>query len=291
MNPRSWAPESSHTFRGDAAQPYDQRNLSLALEGQTVSLWTVEGRLKNVPFACSPEALKMLAEYKRGECDLVLREGVFFLSVSLDLPAPEVYGPDGFLGVDLGIANIATTSDGQIMAGRRLNRYRRRQQRLRAKHQAKGTTSAQRLLKRRARKEQRRSKDTNHVISQRIVAEAERTSRGIALEELTGIGQRVRLRKPQRVTLHSWAFAQLGAFITYKAQRCGVPLVFVDPAYTSQTCAACGHCQANRVDQSSFICRSCGVVAHADRNASRNIACRGSVVWDAGRKSHVPTGP
>ncbi len=280
------------TFRANAAQPYDQRNLSFALDAQTVSLWTVDGRLKNVPFACSPDALKMLAEHKRGEADLVLRDKVFFLLVSLDIPDPEVYEPDGFLGVDLGIANIATTSDGAIMAGRRLNRYRRRQQRLRAKLQAKGTKSAKRLLKRRARKEQRRSKDTNHVISKRIVAEAERTSRGIALEDLTGIRQRVRLRTPQRVTLHSWAFAQLGAFITYKAQWCGVPVVFVDPAYTSQTCAECGYTdKKNRVDQGYFICRSCGVVAHADRNASRNIARRGGVVWDAGRKSHVPTGP
>ena len=43
--------------------------------------------------------------------------------------------------------------------------------------------------------------------------------------------------------------------------RAGVPLVFVDPAYTSQTCAECGHVdKRNRVDQGLFICRGCGVV-------------------------------
>ncbi|MFC3995769.1 RNA-guided endonuclease TnpB family protein, partial [Nocardiopsis sediminis] len=98
-----------------------------------------------------------------------------------------------------------------------------------------------------------------------------------------------RLHKPQRVALHSWAFAQLAEFIVYKAKRAGVPLVFVDPAYTSQMCCECGHThKKNRVDQGLFICRGCGVVAHADRNASHNIARRGEDVWNAGRESRVP---
>ncbi len=110
--------------------------------------------------------------------------------------------------------------------------------------------------------------------------------------KVSGIRQRVRLRKPQWVAPHSWAFAQLGDFIVYKAKRAGVPLVLVDPAYTSQTCAECGHVdKRNRVDQGLFICRGCGVVAHADRNASHNIATRGETVWNAGRESRVPATP
>lgn len=73
------------------------------------------------------------------------------------------------------------------------------------------------------------------------VAEAQRTAQGIALEDLGGIRERARLRKPQRVTLHSWSFRQLGTFIAYKAQRAGVPLMHVDPAYTSQECSQCHH--------------------------------------------------
>ncbi|MER7202378.1 zinc ribbon domain-containing protein [Streptomyces sp. CB01635] len=59
-------------------------------------------------------------------------------------------------------------------------------------------------------------------------------------EELQGIRQRVRLRKHQRVTLHSCAFAQFGDFIVYKTHRADVPVVYVDPAYTSQQCCECG---------------------------------------------------
>ena len=121
------------------------------------------------------------------------------------------------------------------------------------------------------------------------MTEAERTSRGIALEDLQGIRARARLRRPQRAAVHSWAFARLGQFLTYKARCAGVPLVYVDPAYTSQECAECHHIEKkNRVDQALFICRKCGVVAHADRNASHNIAARGRVVWIAGRESRVP---
>jgi putative transposase len=200
-------------FRPDAAQPYDQRNLSFALDSQTISLWTLDGRLKDVPFACSPDVLKMLGEHKRGEADLLCRDGVWFLVVTVDVPEAAEYEPTGFLGVDLGIENIATTSSGYKAAGRGLNRYRRQQLRLRAKLQKKGTKSAKRVLKRQSRKESRRAKDLNHRISKTIVTEAERTSRGVALEDLGGIRQRVRLRKPQRVALHSWAFAQLGEFI------------------------------------------------------------------------------
>jgi transposase len=47
----------------------------------------------------------------------------------------------------------------------------------------------------------------------------------------------------------------------------------VDPAYTSQTCNACGHRDAkNRESQAVFRCRACGHTDHADVNAARNIA-------------------
>ncbi|MFE4774894.1 RNA-guided endonuclease InsQ/TnpB family protein [Streptomyces sp. NPDC056713] len=279
-------------FRPEAAQPYDDRCLSWQYDQHTVSIWTMAGRIKNVSFVCSANALKVLQQYRKGESDLIERDGVFYLIATCDVPEAEAYEPDGFIGVDLGIVNIATTSTGYQAAGRGLNRYRKRQLALRAKLQKKRTKSAKRRLKERSRREQQHVKNTNHIIAKTIVTEAERTAHGIALEELRGIRRRVRLRKPQRVTLHSWAFAQLGDFIVYKAKRAGVPLVYVDPAYTSQMCSQCRHIdKRNRVDQGLFICRGCGVVAHADRNASHNIAQRGENVWNAGRESRVPATP
>lgn len=266
-------------FRPDAAQPFDDRCLSWQLDRKTVSIWTTTGR-QVIPFGCSDEQLQALREYRQGESDLIHRDGMWFLYATCDIPDAPLIDPDGFLGVDLGIANIATTSDGTRYAGRGLNRVRNRNQRLRQKLQAKGTKSAKRLLKKRNRKETRFAADTNHVISKRIVTEAQRTGRGIALEDLTGIRTRVRLRKPQRVMLHSWAFAQLGTFIAYKAVHAGLPVVYVDPAYTSQSCSSCGHTErANRPNQSTFRCTSCGFADHADVNAAVNIASRGVLGW------------
>jgi putative transposase len=276
-------------FRTDAAQPFDDRCLSWQLDQGTVSIWTTAGRLRGIRFVCSDATRKLLAEHRRGETDLIHHDGLWLLTATCEIPEAAPQEPAGFLGVDLGIVNIATTSDGTVHAGRRLNRDRRRQRDLRRKLQRKNTKSARRVLKRQRRKEARHARDTNHVISKRIVTEAKRTGCGIALEDLTGIRDRARLRKPQRVTLHSWAFAQLGEFISYKARRAGVPVVIVDPAFTSRMCADCGHVdKRNRVSQAWFICRSCGVVAHADRNGSRNIAARAAILWDAGRQSSAP---
>ncbi|MEV4425870.1 transposase [Streptomyces sp. NPDC049602] len=269
-------------FREDAAQPFDDRILTWNLDARTVSIWTVAGRIKRIPFVCSAEAMKLLAS-RKGESDLVMRDGMFFLIATVDLPETEAFEPGGFLGVDLGIVNIATTSDGEIMAGRRLNRYRRRHRDLRAKLQKKRTKSAKRALKRIRRREARHAANTNHFIAKRLVATAERTSRGIALEDLSGIRQRVTAKKDQRAQLHSWAFAQLGRFVEYKARRAGVPVVFVDPRNTSRQCSECRHThRTNRVTQARFVCRSCGAVMHADHNGSRNIAHRGEAVWKRG---------
>ncbi|WP_433519846.1 RNA-guided endonuclease InsQ/TnpB family protein [Nonomuraea sp. CA-143628] len=267
-------------FRAEAAQPFDDRCLSWQIDARTVSIWSVAGRLKNLQFTASAEQLKTLSTHRKGESDLLYRDGMWFLMATCDLPDRPVTVPDGFLGVDLGIVNIATTSDGTRHCGKALNAIRHRRRELRRRLQAKGTKSAKRLLKKRRRKEARFAADTNHVIAKQIVTEAERTGRGIALEDLQGIRDRVRLRKPQRVTLHSWSFHQLGAFIGYKAARAGVALIHVDPAFTSQRCSSCGHVdRKNRLDQASFCCTSCGFAEHADVNAARNIAARGVTGW------------
>ncbi|WP_245239489.1 transposase [Streptomyces sp. MZ04] len=287
------ATEKPIAFRPQGAQPYDDRMLSWQTTERTVSIWTTGGRMKHVAFTTSPEQLATLALYRKGESDLLERDGMWFLNAICEVPAaPLNNDPVDFLGIDLGIANIATTSDGQIMAGRELNRGRLRERSLRAKLQKKNTPSAKRRMQKRRRKEARRARDINHKIAKHVVAEAERTGRGIALENLTGIRERVRLRKPQRATHSSWSFAQLGAFIAYKARKAGVPVVHVDPAYTSRTCAECGHIdKANRVSQALFVCRNCGFVDHADRNSSRNIRARAWELWRRGVESTAPAPP
>ncbi|TCO57050.1 RNA-guided endonuclease InsQ/TnpB family protein [Actinocrispum wychmicini] len=281
-------------FRLDAAQPFDARCLSwqlpeLGREG-TVSIWTATGRLRSLRVLGSPAYLTLLRTSTIGETDLVYRDGQWLLHATIDVPQAPLQEPAGFLGIDLGIVNIATTSDGHRASGSRLNRYRKRQQRIRKRLQSKKTSSARRLLKKRRRKEARFAADLNHQISKNIVAEAQRTGRGIAVEELTGIRARVRLRKPQRATLHTWSFAQLGQYLADKAERAGIAFVQVDPAYTSQTCSQseCNYVDKNnRRSQASFVCGRCGFVGHADHNAARNIATRGGACWGEVMRPHA----
>lgn len=128
---------TKRTFRADAAQPYDDRCLSWQPDQQTVSIWTVAGRLKGIRFAVGEQQRKLLA-HRKGESDLVYRNGKLYLYATCEIPEASVVAPNGFLGVDLGIVNVATTSDGTRYGGKHLNRIRRRNQRLRAKLQRKG---------------------------------------------------------------------------------------------------------------------------------------------------------
>lgn len=293
-SPRRVATESKPlVFRPDAAQPFDDRCLSWQYDTQTVSIWTTRGRLQGIGFVGRPRDLELLRAHRQGESDLVTSGGRWFLVATLNLPDVPVVAPVGFHGVDLGIVNIATTATERGVAvanwsGGAITLRRKRSLKLRATLQAKGTKSAKRLLKKRSKKETRFVTDVNHQVSKKIVAEAQRTGHGIAIENLAGIRVRVRLRKPQRATVHSWAFAQLGAFLTYKAQAAGVALIPVDPAYTSQTCSECAFVsRLNRPNQADFVCRACGVLLHADHNAAVNIAKRGVEGWAAINQPHA----
>ncbi|MGW3426947.1 RNA-guided endonuclease InsQ/TnpB family protein [Streptomyces melanosporofaciens] len=267
-------------FRPEAAQPFDDRCLSWQYDARTVSIWTVTGRMRGIRFACSPDQLKTLVAHRKGESDLVCRDGKWFLIATCYLPDPDVYEPVDWIGIDRGIVNLATTSDGTNYQGRRLSRYRRWQARKRAELQARRTRSATRRLARRVRKEHRHATGVNHRISKEIVSVAQRTGRGIAVEALGGIRERVRPRCDQRGALSSWPFHQLGQHLAYKARKAGVPFLEVDAAYTSQRCPRCGHTErANRSDRDHFRCRRCGLAGPADVVAGVNVRNRARSAW------------
>jgi hypothetical protein len=170
------------TFRPEGAQPYDDRMLSWQMAERRISLWTVHGRVKDVAFTAAPEQLATLARYRKGESDLLVRDGLWFLLATCEVPeAAPNSDPVDFLGIDLGIVNIATASDGQIMAGRTLNRIRIRvrERTLRTRLQRKNTPSARRRLKKRRRREARGARDINHKIAKHVVAEAGGTSHAL----------------------------------------------------------------------------------------------------------------
>jgi IS605 OrfB family transposase len=247
------------TFRRHGSIAYDDRILSWALPGRKVSIWTLDGRL-SIPFQTGERQLAFLA-YQQGESDLVYRKGEWYLFATCDIPEPTEQEVDDVLGVDLGIVNLATDSDGKRSNGKHVERNRQWYDGRKRALQSVGTKSAKRRLRHLSGRQRRYQKDVNHGISKCLVAKAEHTKRAIGLEELTHIRKRARVTGPMQRARHSnWAFAQLRAFIAYKAKMAGVRVVVIDPAYTSQECHSCGH------------------TAPAGYNAALNIRERAAVI-------------
>ena len=254
-------------FKKNGAVIYDDRIISF--NNDTISIWTVNGRLKNIPIIIYN---KELFNYRKGQVDLIYQNNKWFLLCTIDVPEPERYTPKECIGVDLGIKSIATTSDNESYSGSIIEEKRKQFHNHRSRLQKRGSRSAKRRIKTIGMKESRFRRDINHVISKKLVEKAKGNLCALALEELKGINKRAAVRKSSRNERMSWSFYQLRSFIEYKALEAGVTVVMVPAPYTSQTCSECGHCEkGNRKSQSSFNCKNCGFAANADYNASLNI--------------------
>jgi putative transposase len=259
-------------FRERGAITYDER--ILGFKGlDKVSLWTLQGRM--VLPLIHGEYQSERRDRLKGQVDLVYRGGKFYLYATIDLPGETPIEVKDFLGVDLGIVNLATDSDGNTYSGEPTEKVRRRHHGNRRRTQRKGTKGAKKRLKRLSGKEARFRRQENHRISKAIVATAKGTNRGIVLEDLQGIRDRTTVSKRQRSQHSGWAFFQLRSFVEYKARLAGVPIMVVDPRNTSRTCSQCGHCEkGNRKNQESFACLHCKFSLNADFNAALNLRAK-----------------
>lgn len=271
-------------FREHASVPFSMGK-NIGFKGpDRVSISTLEGRVV-VPFLMGQYQAERFG-FAKGQCDLVLRkDGKWFLLVTVDVPEGTRPPTTDFIGVDLGVENIAVDSDCTVHSGKatEAKRFAYAARRRAIGRKSKGSPRKQRrrlhkAINRGEQKEARYRRDVNHCISKELVARAKDTGRGIAVEDLKGIRDRTQFRKPQRFRLGGWAFFQLRQFVAYKATLAGVEVVAVDPRNTSRTCSACGHCEpANRKSQAEFDCKECGHTEHADLNAARNIRARALV--------------
>lgn len=272
-------------FKLHSSMPYDHRMMSF--KGlDRVSLLTLSGRIV-VPFIMGNYQSEKFSNAK-GQCDLVLRkDGKWFLLVTADLPDGIKTDPKDFIGIDLGVSRILTDSDGVSFSGSDIELYRMKIQNFRKTLQTAASGCKRRgfrpknirkRLKTLSNKEARYRKDINHKIAKQIVKKAKDTNRGISLENLKGIRDKARFRKPQRSKMGGWAFHQLRSFIEYKSKILGVTVVMIDPRNTSRECYACGHIsKSNRLNQKDFRCVGCGHTANADENAALNIRARALV--------------
>ena len=271
---------------------YDVRTFSFREKDWTVSLTMLGGR-ERFPLAIGNYQRGLLKGQTPKTSTLCKRkDNTYYLNIQLESIPPSPEETDKVLGCDLGRTDIVVTSEGDKFSGKHITKLRDKYANLRAKLQqkaAKGTRSTRRrcreLLKRLSGKERRFQAHHNHVISHRLVQQAKCTNQVIALEDLTGIRGRTNelpRSKTERRRSNSWAFYQLRQFLTYKAIKHGVKLVFVDPRYTSQTCHNCLHIHPVRGQSyrsgKSFRCGHCGWRGDSDLNGAKNISVIGALV-------------
>jgi putative transposase len=272
---------------------YDPRTFTFKEKDWAVSLTTLEGR-KVFSMDIGSHQKEQLAGQKPKTATLSKRkDGMYFINIQLESTPPIPDKTSKVLGVDLGRTDIAVTSDGEKFSGKKITEVRNKRASVRASLQrkaSKGTRSGRRrtcqLLIRLSGKEHRFQKDTNHKISIHLIRYAKANKQAIALEDLTGIRGRTNLqprRKKERRLSNSWAFHQLRSFLTYKAIKYGVSLIFVNPAYTSQMCHKCLAIHPVKGESyrkgKNFDCGKCGWSGDADLNGSRNIAALGASVF------------
>jgi IS605 OrfB family transposase len=207
-----------------------------------------------------------------------LVDSKFYLLATVETPERPTDETKEFIGVDMGIVNLATDSTGESFSGSGVEAVRQKYFNLRQALQSKETRSAKRHLKKIRRGESWFRRDVNHCISKKLVEKAKRTNSSIAIEDLKGIRERTRVRKSQRAQHSGWSFYQLRSFISYKAALNGVKVILIDPRNTSRECSVCGYTdKKNRKSQSEFHCASCDHAESADFNAAKVISKRANV--------------
>ena len=246
---------------------FDKRTYSI--KNGKISLFTLEGR-ERVLFVCGEHQARLLTIGNPKEAELIVRHGKWFFNLVLDIPDVVAQTDGGVLGVDVGENNMAATSSGQIFGGEKLRHNRDMYLVQRGRLQSNGSKAAMKKLCMVSGCERRHVTHVNHEVSKQIIQEAlKQGATSIAMENLTHIRKNIKAGKRIRSRLHRWSFRQLQSFVAYKARACGISVVFVDPAYTSQTCCVC-KCLGTR-KKHMFFC-SCGAKRHADVNAAANIA-------------------
>jgi putative transposase len=127
-------------------------------------------------------------------------------------------------------------------------------------------------LKKTKSRERKKFKAALHAICRQIVSFAESLGTGIKFERL--FSPRYTHHRdhfdPFVFSFENDSFFSLQRQVEKRALERGIPVMYVNPAYTSKRCSRCG--QFGRRMKKHFECPHCGFVAHADVNAAFNIA-------------------
>ena len=223
----------------------------------------------------------------------VLRDaaGRFFASFVVEIE-PQLLPANGrAVGIDLGLASLAVTSDGEKIAPPKflrsaLKRLRRLQRNL--KHKVKGSNrlaaARRKVAQLHAAIADRRS-DFLHQLSTRIIRE----NQTVVLEDLNVSGMLRNKKLARSIADAGWR--QLRTLLESKGKQYGREVVVISRWQpTSQVCSACGHHDGKKeLSIRQWQCPSCGAELDRDVNAANNILAAGLAESRNGRgAAHKP---
>ena len=211
-------------------------------------------------------------------------------------PLPEV---DGAIGIDWGIKTTATTTNpaydlphigARKAAAADLAKAQRkmaRRRRPKGQPQTKGYQRAKLEAAKVAKKAQRRNTHEGRMWARRVVADYQL----IAVEDFR---PKFLAKSTMAKKAADAAASTIKRTLIEYAERAGRKVVLVQPAYTTMTCSGCGTRAKDRLllDERTFVCTHCGLIADRDVNAARTIlavAERGHTSVESVRHSEPPS--
>ena len=210
------------------------------------------------------------------------RDGIWWLTLSYDEEiAMHTTPASPVIGIDVGIANFITTSDGRHYGTfnsklkkrhKRDREKRRRKAKLRKCLEKKGVTN---LPSTSSRTGERLIRHTRQSIN-RAVNECfnEHPGAQFAYEQLSTATMKFKARA-MNAYLRASNLAHIPKQIAWNSEKRGVRATKVKSAYSSQECSRCHYVdRKNRPDQQTFCCQVCGLTMHADHNAALNLKRR-----------------
>jgi len=256
---------SSMSFKA-VDMKYDRDNIGIPVTGKE-KVW--------LPLIV-PTYFGKYRDLERGRCTIQKRNGKWYALVSVEYPVKEQFEPEGIIGIDLGIRQIAvlSTPNGKInkfYGSDILSEKRELSQRWETLQEEKsGSNNKYQALERVSKKESKFMDYINHKVSNEVVGIAKHYRYKIAVENLKGL-RKGKASKTLKRMLHRWAYRDLMDKIEYKAEAEGVPVEYVDPRNTTKVCSNCG--TKNEVgDKKQDVCSNCGLEINRDLNGARNIA-------------------
>jgi putative transposase len=238
---------------------------------------SLDGKTQQLHVRCADGVLDGLSGLLR----IKKKRSKWIDDVTMTLPKPQPVQAERVMGIDLGIKVPAVAHIGgrgtRFFGNGRYQRMMRR--RFYARRKTLQKAKKTRAVRKSQGKEARWMKNINHQLSRQIVNHAREQGVGtMKVEALQGIGKGTtrtsrgaKARKNNRMK-NSWSVYQLTMFLTYKAERLGITVEQVDPAYTSQECPACS--ARNKAQDRTYVCADCGWMGHRDKVGAINISRR-----------------